>query len=198
MNDWTSSRGIPAALLLAFIVASLTTSCASPPLTLCTLDVPAAASDTPTFGGKVMVVEVRRAAIPDYLDSQDILVRDGSTLVRSIHGRWASRFSLAATHFLAGQLAQRHPNALITDQPQFEVPDYRIFITISMLDVTSGGAATLEADWLIVPRDSRRSPRRNRGRFSGTGPATTDQDIVILNTAVLQQLANAIDVASLK
>jgi Polyphosphate kinase 2 (PPK2)/ABC-type transport auxiliary lipoprotein component len=78
------------------------------------------------------------AATPDYLDSQDILARDGSTLVRSIHGRWASRFSLAATHFLAGPLAQRRPNALITDQPQFEVPGYRIFITISMLDAGRG------------------------------------------------------------
>ena len=41
-----------------------------------------------------MVIEIRRVIVPDYLDLQDILVRDGSRLERSPRGRWASRFSV--------------------------------------------------------------------------------------------------------
>ena len=55
----------------------------------------------------------------------------------------------------------------MTDQPQIEAPNYRIFITIATLDVTTAGVATLEADWLIVPRNPDQPTRRDRGRFTG-------------------------------
>jgi uncharacterized protein len=132
--------GVPA-LIFTCVIASTFTSCGPPPLTLYTLDVPAVAWDAEPLGRKVTVIEVRRAAIPDYLDTQDIMVRDGSTLRRSPQGRWASRFSVGATHFLTGRLAQRRPDALITDQPQAESPSYRILLTISRLDVTTSGVS---------------------------------------------------------
>jgi uncharacterized lipoprotein YmbA len=182
---------------LAPVIALLVAACGAPPLNLYTLDVPAAAESAP-LGGKPVVIEVRRVAIPDYLDTQDILVRAGSTLDRSREGRWASRLSLGATHFLAGRLAERRPDALVTDQPQIGSPDYRIFLTINTFDVTTSGVATLEADWMIVPRNPAAPTRRARARFSATGPVVTDQDVVLLDKTLLQQLANAIDVASLR
>jgi hypothetical protein len=184
--------------LFAPVIALLVASCGAPPLNLYTLDVPAAAAESAPLGGKPVVIEVRRVAIPDYLDTQDILVRAGSTLDRSRQGRWASRLSLGATHFLAVRLAERRPDALVTDQPQIGAPDYRIFLTINTFDVTTSGVATLEADWLIVPRNPAAPTRRARARFSATGPVATDQDVVLLDKAVLQQLANSIDVASLR
>ena len=159
---------------------------------------PAAAAESAPLGGKPVVIEVRRVAIPDYLDTQDILVRAGSTLDRSREGRWASRLSLGATHFLAGRLAERRPDALVTDQPQIAPPNYQIFVTINTFDVTTGGVATLEADWLIIPHNPAAPTRRARAQFSATGPVETDQDVVLLDKAVLQQLANSIDVASLR
>jgi uncharacterized lipoprotein YmbA len=186
------ARRLVTTVALVFLIAS----CASPPLTLYTLGAPAAASGAAPLGGKAIVIEIRRVAVPDDLDSQDILVRDGSTLVRSTLGRWASRVSLGVTSYLTARLAQRRPDALVTDQPQIEPPDYRIFVTISTLDVTTSGTATLEADWLIVPRNPAQPTRRDRGRFTSTGPVATDQDVVSLYTAVLRQLADAIDVAS--
>jgi uncharacterized lipoprotein YmbA len=142
-----------------------------------------------------MVIEIRRVAVPDYLDTQDILVRDGSTLQRSAHGRWATRLSLGVTRYLTGLLAARHLDALVTDQPQIETPDARIFVTISTLDVTSAGVATLEADWTLVPRDPARPTRRQRARFAVTGSVATDQDVVNLMQAVLTQLADSIVIA---
>ena len=149
MSLGTSARRIYRALVFVF-AAFLVTSCASPPLNLYMLEASDAAERVTPSVGKVKVVEIRRAAVPDFLDNQDILVRRGSTLVRSSQGRWASRLSLGATHFVTGQLAQRRPDILITDQPQIEPSDYQVFLTISTLDVTATGTATMEADWLIV------------------------------------------------
>ena len=179
-----------------FVVMALVASCASPPLTLYTLEPSAGVLNAASSSGKLKVVEVRRVVVPDAFDNQDILLREGSTLIRSSHGRWASRFSLSATYFLTRQLAQRRQDLLITDQPQVEPADYRLFVTINTLDVTAAGTATLEADWLIVPRNPALPSLRQRGRFSATGPVATDRDVVSLNTALQQQLADSVAASS--
>ena len=178
--------------------ASLTTSCASPPLSLYTLR----PSDLPTATVPVSrpgtVIEIRRVVLPDYLDTQDILVRNGNTLQRSPHGRWASRLSIEVTRYLTGLLAARRPNALITDQPPVATPNDRILITISNLDVTSAGRATLQANWTIVPHNSALPIRDQRALFTVNGPVNTDQDVVVLMQALLTRLADAIDIAHLR
>ena len=174
-------------------LALLATSCASPPLTLYTLDVPSAAAPSSLRSNPAVVVEVRRVSIPDYLDSEDILLRKGNVLARSSRGRWATRLSLGITHFLAARLAQRRPDAFVTDQLQ-DAPDDRISVTINQLDVTSAGSGMLDADWQTIPRDPRQPSRRARGRFTANGPVATDQDVVTLMTNLLLQLADAMDV----
>jgi uncharacterized lipoprotein YmbA len=193
--NWTR-----AALLLG--CWSLST-CASPPLTLYTLGTPAIASEARHSGiasearpsGKVsFVVAVARVTIPDELDTEDIFVRDGSTLRRSVQGRWGSRLSLGITDRLTERLAGRYPHALVTDRPLTETPSYRVLINIGRLEVTTEGVATLDADWLVVPRDPGALARRDRAHFSATGPVATDQDVVTLMGVVLDQLAGAIDI----
>jgi uncharacterized protein len=193
-----SALRLTRAALLAWAAASLLASCAAPPLTLYTLGGPAIATDAPPLGGRAMVIEIRRVTLPDYLDTQDILVRHGNTLERSSRGRWASRLSLGITDLLTGRLAQRRPDALVTDQPQTEAPSYRVLINISRLDVTAEGVATLEADWQIVPRDPAMPTRRDRAGFSITGPVATDQDVVTLEETLVARLAGAIDITSLR
>ena len=82
MSLLPTGRRAFAALALA-ATAFLATSCASPPLTLYTLEAGAPAALAPSSAGKIKVVEIRRAIVPDYLDNPDIMVRNGSTLVRS-------------------------------------------------------------------------------------------------------------------
>lgn len=176
----------------------LTTSCASPPLSIYTLQPSDAPVQRASFSGRTPTIEIRRVVIPDYLDSQDILVRNGNTLQRSSHGRWASRLSIEVTRYLTGILAARRPNALVTDQSPIATPNERIFITISDLDVTSAGVATLDANWTTVPENPRQPIRRQRARFTATGPVSTDQDVVVLTQAVLTRLADAIDIAHLR
>ena len=186
------------ATILLVALSLLIASCASPPLSLYTLEPSDLPSQATPLARRAMVIEIRRVAVPDYLDTQDILVRDGSTLQRSAHGRWATRLSLGVARYLTGLLAVHHPDALVTDQPQIETPDARINVTISTLDVTSSGVATLEADWTLVPRDPAWPAGRQRAHFVATGPVATDQDVVNLMQAVLTQLADAIVVGHLR
>jgi uncharacterized protein len=176
----------------------LATSCASSPLSLYTLRSADAPVATMAFHGRTPVIEIRRVVIPDYLDTQDILVRNGNILQRSPHGRWASRLSIEITRYLTGLLATRRPNALVTDQLPVSAPNDRIFITISNLDVTSAGRVTLEADWTIEPQNPAQPIRRQRVRVTADGPVRTDQDVVSLTQAVLTRLADAIDIAHLR
>jgi uncharacterized lipoprotein YmbA len=184
--------------MCAAALPSFATSCAAPPLSLYTLEPPGASSSAPPLTSRTVVIELRRVVLPDYLDTQDILVRNGNTLQRSAGGRWASRLSLGVTSYLAGLLAARRPDALVTDQPQVETPNFRIFLTISTFDVASPGVATLEADWTITPRDPARPTLRQRARLTANGPVATDHDVVVLMQSVLQLLADTINVAGLR
>ncbi len=186
------------AILLAGAALALLSSCAAPPLTLYTLGAPAMGADGPPLGRRAIVIEVRRVTLPDYLDTQDILLRRGNTLERSSRGRWASRLSLGITDLLTARLAQRRPDALVTDQPQTEAPTFRLLVNVSRLDVTADGTATLEADWQIVPRDPAQSVRRDRAGFSLSGPVATDQDVVTLEERLMDRLAAAIGIAGLR
>ncbi len=186
LPGWTGALTCALALLLA--------SCSAPPLTLYTLGPPPAAIDAAPPGQRPLVIALSRVTIPDELDTEDLVTRDGSTLVRSIHGRWASRLSLGITDRLTSRLAQRRPDALVTDRPLTDSPSYRVLVNIARLDVSTAGVATLDADWLIQPRDPAAPSVRDRGHFTATGSVATDQDVVTLIGNVLDQMAAAIDI----
>jgi uncharacterized lipoprotein YmbA len=191
--DRSCARRWLGAVGIAMCAALLAASCASPSLRLYTLDTqPASVPHSPSSQPSV-VIEIRRVSIPDYLDSEDILVRRDNVLDRSSRGRWATRLSLGVTRFLTARLAQRRPDALVTDQLQAATPAQRIDIAISELDVTVAGNGTLDANWQVTPRDPKHPSLRGRGRFSATGPVATDQQVVTLMTRLLQQLADAIE-----
>nr|WP_294504594.1 PqiC family protein [uncultured Rhodopila sp.] len=185
-------------LLLSVIAALLVASCAGPPLKLYTLNVPSSVAETPPLGQGAAVIQVVRVTVPDELDSQDIVYRDGDILHRSQVGRWASRLSLGITDRLTERLAARRPDALVTDQPPAGTPTYRLVINISRLDVTASGTAVLDTDWTIVPRDAAKAVLRDRVRLTASGPVATDQDVVALIGGLLDRLAAAIDVAGLR
>lgn len=174
-------------LLLCLLLAA----CAAPNLTLYTLGT--APSEAPPPGRPRAVIAVARVTIPDELDTQDIMVRDGSTLQRSSLGRWASRLSLGITDRLTERLAGRYPDVLVTDRPLTETPAERVLVNIARLDVTTAGVATLDADWMVVPADPRRPTIRDRLHVTATGPVATDQDVVTLVGQLLDRLAGAIN-----
>jgi hypothetical protein len=144
------------------------------------------------------IIRIDQVRVPAYLDTQDILVRDGHLLERSQTGRWASRLSVAATDLLTARLAMRSSGALVTDEPQIEPPDYEVRINVSELDIKSSGEAVMAADWQIHPGTAQAVPIGNHIRLVRHGSVTTDENIVELEEALFDQLADAIDIASLQ
>lgn len=178
----------------------LVSACAAPPLTLYTLGAPAVAVGAEGNPADAPTLEVRRVALPDYLDTQDIVTRDGSTIARSGTGRWASRLSLGATDLITARLAAARPDLFVTDQTVIGAPAIRLFVTISRLDVSAAGQAALAAAWTIEPHDPRQPILRDRATVTLQGPAKTDAEVVALTNGLLDQLAARIatDLARLK
>lgn len=178
----------------AALGALLLSGCASPPLRLYTLGATPVSEDARPLPRGAPLIEVDRLILPDDLDSEDILLREGNVVERSATGRWVSRLSLLATDLVTARLAMRDPDGLVTDQWSVEAPDYRVMIQIARLDVTNGGLAMMDANWQILPRDPERRAIRGRAEMRLSGPTATDRDIVRLETALFERLADAIDV----
>jgi uncharacterized protein len=183
------------ALVSLLAVPVLLAGCASPPVRFYTLGAPAIAVGAVPTGivtPTTPVVAVARVALPDYLDGQEIVVRDGNRIENSATGRWAGRLSLGATDLITARLAEARHDLFVTDQPQTLPATWRLAVNISRLDVTRHGTASLDADWSIIPNDPHRPILHSRASFSQGGPATTDGETASLTQAVLDQLADRI------
>lgn len=176
------------------LAAVLLTGCAAPPLRLYTLGDPPPTEDAKPLPRGAPVIEVDRLVLPDALDSDDLLLTDGNVVVRSRTGRWVSRLSLLATGLVTSQLARRAPDALVTDQWPIKAPDYRVMIGIDRLDIARKGWAVMDANWQIFARDRGPESQSPRGhvQIKLTGATATDRDIVRLETALFDRLADRI------
>ncbi len=183
--------------LFALAGGSVVASCAAPPLSLYTLSLPAAAGPEAPLGGKPAVIAVTRLTLPSDVDGTDLILRDGSTLKRSLTGRWASRLSVGMTTRLTERLAARYPRALVTASPLTEAPAVSIRIAITRLDISTDGSAVMDAEWVVVPANPRVPVRQQRARIALQGAVATDADIVALTGALVDRLAADIDVGAI-
>ncbi|PYD82557.1 hypothetical protein CFR80_05775 [Komagataeibacter oboediens] len=182
-------------LLLSAVVLS---ACSSAPVRFYTLGAPAVAvgaesSSTIPITDSTPVIEVERARMPDYLDSQDIMVRNGHEIERSGLGRWASRLSVGATDLITARLAQKWPNLFVTDQSQPDRPTWRLQLNISRLDVSRDGKSALNADWAIIPQDTRVSILRNRTTIVMDGNTASNANIAKVTESLLNELSDRIE-----
>jgi uncharacterized protein len=187
------------------VVALVLAGCAAaPPLRVYTL------AENPESSGAAMtaaepspppgapVIEIARVTLPDYVDSRDLVLRQGDQLERSSTARWASRLSLATTDLLTARLALRRPDAWVTDQPQVRTPDYRLLVHISRLDITNTGTGTVEAVWEIDPHDACEAVIRHRSHFTMSGAVGTDARVARFERSLLERLSSEIDISSLR
>ncbi|KXV50478.1 hypothetical protein AD944_04990, partial [Acetobacter tropicalis] len=151
----------------ALTACALLSACASPPLRLYTLGMP---SDQevrqPHLSSRATTIQISRVVIPDYLDSQDMVLRNGEEIVRSPKSRWATRLSLGMTDLITNEIANSHPNELITDQPLVDVATLRVQVNISRFDVDANGQAVLDANWAVLPQDPNKPLIRDRAHLT--------------------------------
>ncbi|GBQ30394.1 outer membrane lipoprotein [Gluconacetobacter sacchari DSM 12717] len=183
------------AWLAGLVLPAILAACASPPVRFYTLGAPAIATGAVPVGSvtpATPVVTVSRVTLPDYLDGQDMIVRDGNRIERSAAARWASRLSLGATDLITARLAQGRTDLFVTDQPQVLPATWRLAVNISRLDIARDGTASLAADWSIIPHDERQPLLHQRATLTRQGPAATDEQVAALTQAILDDLAERI------
>ena len=180
------------------LIAVMLSACAASPLKLYTLMPVPEGRDPPALPRNATIIVVDRVSLPDYLDTQDIIIRRGNVLDRSQTGRWASRLSISATDLLTAKLAMRRPDALVTDGVRTAAPDYEISVDVSRLDVSSAGEGVLDADWQITARADTKHIARDRVRITVEGAVESDKDIVGLESRLFERLAASIDISGLR
>ncbi|MFT9016081.1 MAG: PqiC family protein [Acetobacter sp.] len=181
---------------LAAIMAgcALLSGCAGPPLRLYTLGMPAdQQNQPPRLSSRATTIAISRVVIPDYLDSQDMLVRRGEEIIRSSRSRWATRLSLGITDLITNEISSSHPNQLITDQPLTDVATMRVQVNISRFDVDENGQATLDANWAVLPSDPDKPLIRDRVQLHESGSISTDADVAALMRRMVIKLADQVN-----
>ena len=109
---------------------------------------------------------------PDYLDSSDILLRNGhNELKPSTTGKWGERLSVGITHALEVALGRRLPEILVT-HTQFQCQTTRrIVVYVTAFDFQPDGRCVLTARWSIPGADEKSAAISEQGHIRDT-PAT--------------------------
>jgi len=170
-------------------------ACAAPPLKLYTLGY---ASDgavmTPPRGAPSL--QIAQVMLPDYLDTQDMVVRDDAVIHRSASGRWAERLSVGIGELVTSGLQARYPGIDIASQ-RLPVPaDARLDINVERFDVTQDGRALLDATWSFAPMDPKQPIVRKRVHIEEHGSVGTDAGLAALMRRAVQDLGGQIALPS--
>jgi len=144
------------------------------------------------------VIELPTVALPDYLDSSDIVVRNGQNeLIPSKTGRWGERLSVGITHALEGALARRLPGVLVTHTSMAGQASASLLVNVEAFDVHPDGRCVLTARWMLPADTGQSATISQQGTFvtqaaaSSAGPLS-DAAIVSAMAAAIDQLADRI------
>jgi uncharacterized lipoprotein YmbA len=139
---------------------------------------------------------IRRVLVPDYLDTTDILMRDGSNEVKVNNtGRWDERLSQGLTRALVVDLAARLPfDAVVLDTSS--PAQQQVLITVNSLDLWPDGRCVLAATWTIIDHDAPRTVAGGSGTFNSPAIASpidvSDAHLVDAISGNLGKLADKI------
>lgn len=155
---------------------------------------PAAASQGSAAAGPA--VQVQSVSLPDYLDTEEILTRDGAhELKASVSGRWGERLSAGMTQALTAALLSRLPAYQLEPARPTDRLARQILVDVAAFDVWRDGRCALSASWTILQPGTRAVQLNRRQVFltpsPRTGPAG-DTAVVTAMAATIDQLADAI------
>ena len=134
------------------------------------------------------IVELKPVSLPDFLDTSDILIRNGrNELTVSETARWGERLSIGITHALAAALVSRMPGTTIVTTSLYQRPIRVIRVEIEAFDVLPDGRCILVAHWVVDGPD-RRAPA-----IAERGSVTTQAMGGLGDSAIVTAMSEAID-----
>jgi uncharacterized lipoprotein YmbA len=161
-----------------------------------------AIATSPTVDSDGVPVQVQTVTVPDYLDTEDILLREGAHgLAASPGARWGERLSAGMTHALTAALVTRLPDYRVAPARPPDPLARQVLVDVTAFDVGRDGRCELRAGWTIsVPGSASPSLRRQAVFVTpavGGFPAP-DATVVAAMAATVDRLADAlaIDIAA--
>jgi uncharacterized lipoprotein YmbA len=149
------------------------------------------------------VLELQRVTVPDYLDSTDMMVRDGRNELKvSTTGRWGERLSRGVEDTLETALDHRLPGYLIVHRSSAgDRPVRHLLVDVDAFDIRADGTCVLTARWTLLGGDRRTIIARRDSFVSHaavTGGGISDAAQAATMAAAVEQLANSIATAILR
>jgi uncharacterized lipoprotein YmbA len=178
-------RFFPSLLAVMLLLAGCTLA---PPPRIYILGGPMPDGDNRVEHGLPMV-DLRTVALPDYLDSTDILRRHGANeMVASPTGRWGERLSFGLTDSLANALSQ-HRRDLLIGTGQRVTAQTRLFVEVTQFDIGEDGICRLSARWRTSATDGKPLVVGDESSVTIVAKSTDDAGVAAAMSAAVDQLA---------
>jgi uncharacterized lipoprotein YmbA len=160
-----------------------------------------AANPVPAVGSDAgrPVVRLKPVALPDYLDTTDIFLRDGQNQLKSsATGRWGERLSVGIARALSEDLTARMPGITVDQGEPVQPPSLTLLVDVAAFDIRPDGRCVLSARWTVVGRDNQTTLAGEHATIITTVPQTggamTDAAIVTAMADAVRQLADHVAV----
>jgi uncharacterized protein len=143
------------------------------------------------------VVELKSVLLPDYLDTTDMLLRDGQNELKiSPTGRWGERLSIGVTRALGRALTKQLPGVVVDRSDTSRQPARTLLVNISAFDVWPDRRCILTARWTILGEDGRSLGAGERATIiTSVAPSSNGiEDVAVVQAmdGALGQLADQI------
>lgn len=139
------------------------------------------------------IIEVKPVELPDYLDTRELLVRNGNKVVASQSGRWGERLSVGMTRALATSLAARLRGVDVTTAAPLEHPTRQVLVDVITFEARANQeAVVLVARWAIIDGPGRSTLLSERTALTEPVSSMDDSAVVTAMSHAVEDLASAI------
>jgi len=184
-------------ILFALLSISLVACASSPPQAVYVLDIASPDEVGTKTIQDVPVLEIAHVVLPEYLDTTDIVQRNGAQIVASPTGRWGDRLSIELTRSLAAYIASGVSNMTITMNALSQPSLYRLLVDVETFDVQSSNEVKLTARWTLLDKGAHKilAARKTVAieKMQGTGDAdivgSMRRTIIILAKQITSEVA---------
>jgi uncharacterized lipoprotein YmbA len=166
-------------------------ACGSPTPTYYTL---AAVPGTPQPLPRPRTIELRRVAVPGYLDRSEIVHSTADFQVQvSDRERWGEPVADMVDRVFTEDLVQRLPGASVFSESGAisARPDLTVEVDLLRLDADASGQAVLLAQ-VAIRRESDETSRADTVRLTMTPASRDTRDLVAADSALLGELADQV------